>query len=313
MGQIKGILKTMETVIISANQMLIMTVFMAIGFAFKKFKLFDDGASAVISKLVVNVFLPSMTFLTFAKNFTYQAITEKSSLLLMAVIILGVTYVLSVGLAHLFSKKKETQDIYIYSFTIPNLGYMGYPLVKAIFGEAALLETMIFTIPFNIFIYTAGMMLLTPQKKVTLKFLLNPSIVAIVLGMIVGVAGIKLPAFATGALEKAEACMGPAAMILTGVVFARMNLKSIFGDPKAYIASAIRLLAIPIAVLFVLRALNVPHGWILSAVAMLAMPMGLNSVVFPEAYGGDSETGAKCSLMSGFLAIATIPIVFGMI
>ncbi len=293
--------------------MLIMTVFMAIGYVFRKCRLFDDGASGVISKLVVNVFLPSMTFLTFAKNFTYQAVTEKSSLLLLSLVILGVTFVLSIVLARLFSKKKDTQNVYIYSFTIPNLGYMGYPLVKAIFGEAALLDTMIFTIPFNIFIYTAGMMLLTPQKKVTLKFLLNPSIVAIVLGMIVGITGLKLPTFAMGALEKAEACMGPAAMILTGVVFARMNLKSIFGDPKAYIASAIRLLIIPLALLFALRALHVPHGWILSAVAMLAMPMGLNSVVFPEAYGGDSETGAKCSLMSGFLAIATIPIVFGLI
>ena len=39
-------------------------------------------------------------------------------------------------------------------------------------------------------------------------------------------------------------------------------------------------------------------------------PLGLNTVVFPEAYGGDPEPGASMALISHMLCVGTIPLLY---
>ncbi len=303
----------METALITAKQLIVMLAFMVIGYIFKKKKIFSDDSSTTLSRLVVNIFLPAMAFSTFAENFRTGVIAEKAKLILLSVIVLTVTGVIAVILAKLFSKNKDTQAVYIYSFTIPNVTYMGYPLVLAVFGELALLDAMIFCLPYNFYIYTIGMYLLTPCKRMTLKAFFNPSVVAMLAGIIVGISGVQMPELAVDILGMAQGCMAPCAMILTGAVFARMDVRSTLLDWKSYVASAIRLLIIPILAMLVLKMLGIRQEWVLISTVMLAMPLGINSVVFPEAYGGDSETGAKVCFIAGILGLLTIPFVFGLL
>ena len=44
----------------------------------------------------------------------------------------------------------------------------------------------------------------------------------------------------------------------------------------------------------------------------VATPLGLNTVVFPEAYGGDPAPGASMSLISHVLCVVTIPLLFAL-
>lgn len=44
-----------------------------------------------------------------------------------------------------------------------------------------------------------------------------------------------------------------------------------------------------------------------------AMPLGLNTVVFPAAYGGDTTPGASMALISHLMSIITIPIMFAVL
>ena len=290
-----------------------MFFFMAIGYFFTKRGILTKEAGGNISKLIVNIFLPAMVILSFSNNFKLDVLRDKLMLVIFSVIVLVITGILAILLAKLFSRKKATQNIYIYSFTIPNLGYMAYPLVKAIYGEAAFLDTLVFCIPYSLYIYTIGLFILTSGEKVSLKGLLNPTLVATFAGIIIGLLDFKLPTVAVSILEMAESATTPCAMVLTGTVFARINMKSVFADWKSYVASAIRLLIIPLVCLLIFRLLNIPHGWIISSICVLAMPMGVNSVIFPEAYGGDAESGAKVCFMSAILGIITIPIVFALI
>ena len=307
-------MKNMQIVSITLTQLANMFFFMAIGYVFRKKNILDIYAGGTVSRLLVNVFLPAMVIRSFSSNFKLDVISDKLMLILFSTAVLIITSVLAVFLAKMFSKDKATQGIYIYSFAIPNLGYMGYPLVQAIFGEAALLDTMVYCLPYNIFIYTIGIKLLTSQKNASVLGLLkNPSIVAIFVGAFLGLCDIKLPAAVSGILDAANACVSPCAMILTGTVFARINMKSVFTDWRSYAASAIRLVIIPVIALFVMRLLKVPETWVLPCFAILAMPLGVNSVVFPEAYGGDAESGAKVCFMAAILGIVTIPFMFALL
>ncbi len=302
----------MGSAIITIKQLVIMFFFMGMGFFFAKKKILDQSAGGTLSKIVVNLFLPAMAFRVFATGFTTDVVTEKLKIILFSCAVLGVTTVLAIFLSRILAKNRLTRDIYIYSFAIPNLGMMAYPLVQGLFPEK-FLDTQVFCIVYNIFIYTAGIYLLTPNKKLTFKALLNPSLVAVFLGMIVGLLAVKIPGPVDKILVACNNCVMPVAMILTGTVFARIDIKAVLSDWHSYVTAAIRLLAIPLISLLVFRLFNLPEEWIFPAVVVLAMPCGVNSVVFPEAYGGDAVSGAKICFMSAILALVTIPLVISLL
>ena len=289
-----------------------MFFFMGMGFFFAKKKILDKSAGGTLSKIVVNLFLPAMAFRVFALGFTTDVVTEKLKIMLFSSAVLAATTILAVFIARIFSKNRMTRDIYIYSFAIPNLGMMAYPLVQGLFPEK-FLDTQVFCIVYQLFIYTVGIYLLTPNKKLSFKSLLNPSLVAIFLGIVTGLLSVKIPGPIDKILVSCNNCVMPIAMILTGTVFARIDIKAVLSDWHSYVTAAIRLLIIPLGALLVFRLLGIPDEWIFPAVVVLAMPCGVNSVVFPEAYGGDAVSGAKICFMSAILAIFTIPLVIALL
>ena len=294
-------------------QMTVLFIFMAAGYALRKFNILPDAsgsAGGTLSKLEMYIFLPALCFNTFSSNLTPQIFREKLPLLLWSVAILAVVFALSFPLTRIFTRDKNTAAIYIYAFTIPNLGYLGYPLVGAVFGEAALLDFMIFTLPFNLFIYTVGMYILNPKHEFSLKSLLNPILISIFLGSVAGLLELTMPEVISKTLSTAAACMGPVAMILTGIVLARNPLRDMLSNGRMYIAALIRLLILPALGGLVMYLIGADKYISLITVCMLALPMGLNNVVFPEAFGGDSRTGAQSCFISNLMGIVTIPFVY---
>lgn len=301
----------MEIFSLTLSQMIVFFVFMAIGYAFKRLNVTPDSTGAVLSKLELYVFLPALCFKTFSSNLRPEKLAHELPILGYACAVLAVTFALSIPLAHLFSKNQMTRAVYIYALTIPNIGYIGYPLVGAVFGNDTLLDFMVFTLPFNLFIYTVGMYILNPKHELSWKSLLSPILLAIFAGAVIGLSGLTIPSVVSGLLDTASGCMGPIAMILTGYVLARGKITEMISNPRMYIASFIRLIALPAIIGAVMYVLRCDTYITLLTVCMLALPMGLNNVVFPEAFGGDSKTGAQSCFVSNVLALATVPIAYG--
>ena len=299
-----------DTLVLTINQLINMFVFIIIGFFMRKKKLGGDGVGTVLSTLLVNIFMPALVFSTFSENFRLKDISENIVFLWFGIGVLFVTFFVAKFLSKIFAKNNLQRDIYMYSFMIPNIGYMGYPIIEAVFGTQALLKMLIFVIPYNITIYTYGMYILNPNRQFSLKKVFNPNIIALLLGIISGITEIQLPDVAKSVISSAKACMSPSAMILTGFVLAATPIKPLLKDFKLYIAAIIRGIIIPGLTLLVFVLFKVSAVYIVITCATLAMPMGLNSVVFPEAYGGDGLTGAKTSFISNLLSIITIPFIF---
>jgi predicted permease len=299
--------------LLTFNHLLVFLIFFLCGYVFKKKKLINDALGGVISKLEVYVFLPALSFSTFADNFHLNVLREKGVFLATGTIILGVSFSSALFLSKLFSKNSKTRNVFIYAFTAPNYGYLGYPLIRAVYGEEALFNFMIFAVPYNIFTYTAGRYILSADKRLTARNLLEPSLIGVFAGIAAGLADVPLPVFFGRALTLASGCMAPMAMIMTGFVLANNPLASNITSPKIYLASALRLVIIPAIIGGALLLLGLRRDVVLLTGAFLCLPMGLNNVVFPEAYGGDSTTGAQCCFVSHTLGILTIPAMFALL
>lgn len=300
---------------VTINQTITLFIFISLGYWLKKTGKVTANFSKGLSVALVNVISPMLTIRTFTNNFKPDTITHNLVLLGVSVIVLLVCVIIGFILSNIFARTKgeldrNKFDVYLYSMTISNLGYFGYPLVEAIFGEKMLANFMVFCIPFNIFIYTFGIYILNPNKVFSLKKLLNIPMLALFVGMILGLLEVKFPTVIANVLKSGGDCQAPVAMLLTGVVFATNDLKSMIAGGKVYIAVLIKLLILPLLLTPVLMLLNLRADIAISIMTLFCLPAGLNSIVFPEAFGGDSRTGAQLCFITTIACVITIPIVY---
>ena len=112
-------------------------------------------------------------------------------------------------------------------------------------------------------------------------------------------------------------------MLLAGITVASYPFKDMISDKKVYIASLLRLTLIPaviIGCLFGIKELiNLVFGLEINNTVLhlcffsTAAPLGLNTVVFPAAYGGNPKTGASMAMISHTLCVITIPLMYALL
>jgi predicted permease len=104
--------------------------------------------------------------------------------------------------------------------------------------------------------------------------------------------------------------MGPVAMVLAGFVVGGYEFKSLFKDKKVYIATFLRLIVIPGIIVTVLKLLGTSSDILTLALICFATPLGLNTIVYPAAYGGETKTGASMAVISHTLSVITLPLMY---
>lgn len=295
------------------NQMMVLFIFMALGFFLNKKRLLPLDDSVVLSKLETYAFVPCLVFSVFYKYCTVENFRLKWTYMLYGAAIMAVSLPIGIVLAKLFAKDAYLKKIYTYSFAVANFSFMGNAVVLGVFGEEILFDYMIFTLPLNLYVYSIGTASLIPTEKggkISVKTFVNPIFISLILGAVCGLLSVPLPKFITTAISSAGACMSPLAMLLTGFVIGEYSLKALASDKKVYLASVIRLIILPSVFMAVLLLLKTDKAIIRVALCATAMPLGLNTVVFPAAYGGDTTPGAGMALISHLISIITIPVMF---
>ncbi len=309
----------MEVLLATLYPMLAMFLCMLVGFALNKFRLVPENSGEVLSKLENYIFVPALVFATFSEYCTLDSLMEYKGMILYSLISLVFAYAISIPLSKAFEKRDDYKNkIYQYALTFGNFSFMGNAIVPAILGgDEHLFMYLLFTLPLLTAVYTWGVLVLTPKDKrqgSVFKSLLNPIFIALILGVIVGIFDLKkyIPSYVETTIGYFKSCMAPLAMFLTGFVVGGYDFKSLLKDKKIYIASVLRLVVIPIVLLSVLKLIGADGYTILLALIAYATPLGLNTVVFPEAFGGDSKTGASMTMISHILCVITIPVMYAL-
>ncbi|MBE5743932.1 MAG: hypothetical protein E7358_04375 [Clostridiales bacterium] len=298
--------------------MLILLVCIIIGFILRKTKVLPDGSDKVLSKLLTFSLAPALSFMAFAKYCTVDAIKEKWVYLLYSLLAIAVALPLAILLAKVFIRKKEyKRSVYEYALMFGNLGYVGDPVVLMLFGAEGLFNYKLFTLPMSFLIYVWGITILTPKenrKGSPIKNLFNVPMIAMFVGIIFGLTGLTkvAPSFIMDTAEKLGNCMGPIAMVLTGFVIAGYNFKDILSDKKVYLATGYRLFIIPSIIILILFLTKAPVYMMGLALIAYATPLGMNTVVFPAAFGGETKTGASMALISHTLCVISIPVMYAL-
>ena len=309
----------LDTFLATISPMLVMFTCILVGFLLKKGKLVPDNAATVLSKLEIYVLLPAQIVSTFFRYCTVATLSQQYKLIIYGCIAIGLSAVMGFALAPMFSKHRDERGIYRYSLIIANAGFLGNAIVSQILGPEALYGYMLLCMPNNVFLYGWAINSLIPrgkgEGKSLWKRLLNPTLIALVSGISLGLLGIGnvLPDFAWSVLDKLAGCMGPIAMVLTGIVIGGYRIRSLMKIKRVYIASFLRLLILPGIIVAVLVLLGADRNTALFAMFAYGSALGLNTVVIPAAYDGDTQTGASMAMISHAGAVLTIPLLYAVL
>ena len=105
-------------------------------------------------------------------------------------------------------------------------------------------------------------------------------------------------------------CKSPVAIVLAGFVIGGYNLKKLFLNKKVYIATFLRLIVLPGIIMVIMKLLGISDEMMTLVLIAFATPLGLNTIVYPAAYGGDTRTGASMTMISHTLSVITIPLMY---
>lgn len=138
----------------------------------------------------------------------------------------------------------------------------------------------------------------------------NPIIISFIISIVLYLSQIQLPVVIKTTLNYISGMNAPIAMIIIGVYFGQISIKSLFIDKVTYVSSLVRLFLIPlltIAVLSFIPAcyLDIKLGVLIAASA----PIGSNIIIFAEIYKLDCKRAVKEVCMSTICSLLSMPII----
>lgn len=314
----------MEIFKLTLSQMLMLFAIILVGFFLSKKKLIPDNADKVMSRLETCVFVPALVLSNQISKCTPENFAKNWTLILYGFALVLGSIMLSYPLSRLFVKKgggsvqEYQRNIYKYALTFGNYGFVGNFIVQGIWGDDAFFKYLLLTFGVGVCCYVWGLYILVPKDKncsllSNLKNgLLKPPMIATFAGIALGLlgGGEFLPDFLLTALKNCGSCQGPVAMLLAGFVIGGYNLRELVSNKKVYGVSLMRLVVIPAVMMLVLYTLGTNVETMTLALITFATPLGLNTIVFPAAYGGDTKTGASMAMVSHTLSVITIPLMY---
>ena len=306
--------------------LLTLFICIAVGFVIYKCRLMPENGAKVMAVMETWVFCPALSFMTMVRFCTIDSIGGHLTNIALATVGVAFSIMMAVFLSRFFAKKGTAErGIYTYGIAFANGGYMGDPVVQTMFGDAILACYKLYYLPLTLLINSWGVSILIPsteKKNLFIKKLINPPTIAMLLGVVVGISGLgkHLPVVVTNSLDSLKACMGPVAMLLTGVTIAKYDIFSMFKNKKVYAVTAMRLVVMPVLVISLLYGaktlannifgLSIGNDVLFLTFFATATPLGLNTIIFPSAYGGDPETGAGMAMISHTFCIITMPLLY---
>ena len=150
------------------QQMIVMFLMMAVGYLCYRRQILTEEVSRKVSAIVVNVANPCMIL---SSALTDQQMQGKELVQTLAIVVMMYVFLLVVAqlLPRILCIQKESRGAYAAMTVFANIGFMGFPVLAAMYGNGALLYGAVFQIPFNILIYTYGVAVLTRKQGACAK------------------------------------------------------------------------------------------------------------------------------------------------
>lgn len=309
------------TFLMTLEQMIRILLLLSIGFVFNKLHFVRREAENVLSRFTTMLFLPCLMFYSNVMECSIDSLTDNLGLVLLGAVVclvcIGFAYPLGNALG---GKDTYQQGVCRYALTFANTGAFATPLMLAFFGTSGLYLFNLFNFIPSILVYTWGIIQLQSSGGKSslgssLKKCLNPTTLATVLGLLLGIFGAKewIPDIVLKTTGDLGNCYVIVGLLLTGFTIADYPVGRVFGSLRIWVYTLLRLIVIPAVFSAVMILCGAPLMTCVLNLMFHAGPCGMNPAIFAAAYGEDCELGVGMILVSSLCSVITIPVLYTLV
>lgn len=282
-----------------------------------KKRIITEKTNKGLVEVLIQIALPCMILSSFI--FKYDS-TIKSNLFktfyysLLAYLIMAILSFLI-----LLPIKNDKKTILHFANIFTNTGYVGFPILNSIYGAEGVIYGSIFNMFFVIFVWTYGLMLFNGKlekqdlKADFKKTLLNPSIIAVFLGIIIMLFEIQIAGAILSSIRSIGNMTGPLSMIIIGYILSNVQLKNHLRDWTIYYGIIIKLLVIPLLIYCLTMFIGDSSKAVNTVIIMTAMPASAMTAIFAESFDKEKEYAAVIVSLTSLLSLITVPLLLKII
>ena len=300
----------------SISGILVILGMILVGFVIGEKGWFDDKSRGLLAKLVTQVALPCYMLYTITQRFTAADLLIMLPALrfpaLSMVILLGI----ATAVARIFAVRQDRRGLFISMFFNSNTIFVGLPINQALFGDASIPYVLIYYMCNTTFFWTLGTYLIQRDGegeaqfdlKTSLKKVFSPPLMGFLLGLVMVMLQIKMPAFLASDLQYLGNLTTPLSMIFIGLSVSHVGVKQLVLGKDQLLILFGRFLVAPLLMATIVYWAHLPSLMKQVFIIQSAMPVMTNAPVVARLYGADSDYAAVMVTETTLATMVVIPI-----
>jgi len=279
-----------------------------------RFKIINDDGISAFTEILIKIGLPCTIFVTMLRPFTTELLAD--SLTVLVVFTSVHLYGLALGFltSKLLRATPTEKSIWTFGIAYGNIGYMGFPIIYAVFGEEAVIYATMANISFNLLVFSLGVRLMTHQKGNYTrggwyKLFITPVMIATILGIVCFIFSIRIPETITNGIRFMANITTPISMLLIGALLGKSGIRSLFAGWKVYCVLFVKQVILPLTVLLAIQPIVHNHTVLSVIILLCAMPSAAITAIFAQKYHMDPEAASRLVFTSTVLSLVTVPVI----
>ena len=288
------------------QQTIIMFALMLLGLLLSRRGMITEQGSRDLSNVLLYAVIPCVILRSYMSEYS----TEKLRAMGLSALIAVIAFAASIAVAYLTCGTRHRIENFAVAFG--NAGFIGIPLVTAVFGPEAAFYVVSFSTFANLLQWTYGIVIISGKKEtMNLRMVfVNPVFISMVIGIALFVLQPALPTVVTGTIGYIADGNTVLAMIILGYYLSKVQLRGLFADVRLYLFSALRLLVVPAVTILVFLPFPFARGEItLITLIAAATPIASSTAIFAQKFDQDYRRAVSYVCLSTILSVATLPLV----
>ena len=300
----------MNLALVTLQQVGILFILIVIGYICGKTGVVTSEGKKVLSNFLIKAIVPAMIVNAYLNmEFNPQILTNL--LQAFGLSFGSIFFAMLVSWLLLWKMKTANKKVLWFAWSYSNAAYMGFPLVKGLFGDEGMLYASAFATVFNIVVWSIGYAIMSGEndgKKIINTVLKSPVTCSVVVGLLLYLCRIPVPEIMKQPIRMIGETTTPISMIIIGVMIAESRLKSILVNKEIWLTVVVRLIVIP-TLTFALYYLFGIGGMVGSVILIqAASPTAATTSVLATQFNHDESIGAGTVVITTICSIVTLTI-----
>lgn len=290
------------------SQILVILLYVLIGFVAGKVKLINPEQRKFLTRLCANLILPFTILSATKQSVTGQQMAGFGLAVVVMLALLALTTLIALRVQKARGVATPAKVTTAALITYPNCTFLGLPLCVALFGDIAILYNAVAMIAFNVLFFTWQSTLFTGQRF-RFKNLVTPPTVATGMLVVMLAAGLRFPDPVQTVVTNTGAMISPLSLIIIGVMMSENPILDVLRERRAYWVVLFRNLVVPVVVMLALKLMPFDATGKLCLLVYMACPCATLTSIYAIQNDMEPVLAARGVLLSTLLFSVTLPVI----